>query len=321
VIADRLACVVVGTPPASLPPHVLDACPDAAFIPLAEAGTRLAEVEVALVWDFRWQGLAGVIAEAPRLRWVHACSAGVDHLLPALADRPDIVLTNSTGVFERPIAEYVLGLMLAHAKGFAETARAQAARRWAYWETATLAGATLVVIGAGRIGTAIAALAAAAGVRVVGIRRSAPRGAPPPPFAWLVGAADLVSAIAEADFVAVATPATPATDRLVDARVLAAMKPTAYLVNVGRAAAVDTDALATALHSGALAGAALDVFDHEPLPPDNPLWEIPNLLVSPHMSADATGWASRIVEQFVANVEAWRAGRPLDGVVDRSRGY
>jgi len=152
------------------------------FAPLAQATPeQRAAAHVALVWDFRWHGLADLLRGSPKLQWVHAGSAGVDHLLPALAGRADIVLTNSAGVFERPIAEYVLGLMLAHAKGFVETAQAQAARRWAYRETASLDGATLVIIGAGRIGTAIAELAAAVGMRVIGVRRTAPSSAPPPP--------------------------------------------------------------------------------------------------------------------------------------------
>ena len=314
-------CLVVGSPPASVPRGALEALPGAAFAALETATPeQLTVAEVAFVWDFRWHGLAELLRRAPRLRWVHAGSAGVDHLLPALDGHPDVLLTNASGVFERPIAEYVLGLMLAHAKGFAETARAQAARRWAYRETASVAGATLVVIGAGRIGTAIAELAAAVGMRVIGVRRtSAASGSPP--FARVVGVADLRAVVAEADFVAVATPATPATERLVDAAVLAAMRPAAYLVNIGRASAVDTEALVAALRAGAIGGAALDVFEVEPLSPDSPLWAVPNLVVSPHMSGDAGGWGSRIIERFAANLDAWRRGRPLDAIVDRSRGY
>lgn len=317
-----VTCLVVGVPPSSVPSTAVEAVPGAVFAPLSQATPeQRAAAHVALVWDFRWHGLADLLRGSPKLQWVHAGSAGVDHLLPALAGRPDIVLTNSAGVFERPIAEYVLGLMLAHAKGFAETARAQAARRWAYRETASLDGATLVIIGAGRIGTAIAELAAAVGMRVIGVRRAAPSSAPPPPFARMVAVADLVAVAGEADFVAVATPATPATDRLVDATVLAGMRPDAYLVNIGRASAVDTAALTAALQAGAIGGAALDVFDMEPLPADSPLWAVPNLVVSPHMSGDAGGWGVRIVELFAANLDAWRSGRPLEAVVDRSRGY
>jgi len=314
-------CLVVGEAPASLDRGRIAAIPDVDFVPFANAGPHLSEVEVALVWDFRWGGLGEVLQHATRLRWVHAGSAGVDHLLPALAARPDVTLSNSTGVFERPIAEYVLGLVLAHAKGFPETARAQSERRWAYRETAGLAGATLVVIGAGRIGTAIAELAAAVGLRVVGVRRRAPEGDANPPFARLVGSAHLASAVADADFVVIATPATSETAQLVDARVLGWLRPSAYLVNIGRGLAVDVAALAAVLRAGSLAGAALDVFEDEPLPPESPLWTVPNLFISPHMSADVTGWADGILKLFAANLAAWRAGRPLAGIVDRSRGY
>ena len=314
-------CLVVGVPPASLAPNGLDGDPVVSFVPLEHASpAQVAAAPVALVWDFRWQGLGALLTRAPRLRWVHAGSAGVEHLLPALAARPDIVLTNSTGVFERPIAEYVLGLVLRHAKGFGETAAAQAHRRWAYRETASIEGSTMVVVGAGRIGTAIARLAAAAGMRVIGVRRRSDGGSAPP-FDRIVGIVDLPEVVSEADFVAVATPATDSTRHLIDARILRAMRRTAYLVNVGRASAVDTDALVAALHQGAIAGAALDVFEEEPLPASSPLWTTPNLFVSPHMSGDADNWGRRILELFATNLAAWRAGRPLDGVVDRSRGY
>ena len=317
-----VTCVVIGVPPSSVPSRALQAVAGATFVSLADATpAQCADATVALVWDFRWSGLAGLLDASPRLRWVHAGSAGVDHLLPALAGRTDIVLTNSAGVFERPIAEYVLGLMLWHAKGFDETALAQSERRWAYRETASLDGATLVVVGAGRIGTAIARLATAMGMQVIGVRRTAPDGPAPAMFARVVGVADLVTVAGEADFVAIATPATPATDRLVDARVLASMKPTAFLMNVGRATAVDTVALTAALRDAVIAGAALDVFDEEPLPPDSPLWAVQNLLVSPHMSGDAGAWGSRIIERFAANLAAWRKGLPLESIVDRGRGY
>lgn len=318
--APRVTCLLVGAPPPSLRPDLLESVPDIDVVRLPDASpSQLATAEVVLVWDFRWRGLAELLVRAPRLRWVHAGSAGVDHLLPALGDRPDIALTNSAGVFERPIAEYVLGLLLAHAKGFAETFRAQAERRWAYRETAALAGGTLVVVGAGRIGTAIARLGVAVGLRAVGVRRT---GSPAtPPFERVIGVAELVDVIGAADFVVVATPATSDTARLIDARVLAAMRPTAYLVNVGRSSAVDTAALVAALEAGALAGAALDVFDEEPLPPAHPLWAVPNLFVSPHMSGDAAGWAADIIELFGANLRAWRSGEPLQGSVDRTRGY
>lgn len=317
-----VTCLVVGAAPSSVPSGALKDVEGAVLLPLAAATPpELAAAEAAFVWDFRWRGLTELLDSSPRLGWVHAGSAGVDHILPALATRPEIVLTNSAGVFERPIAEYVLGLMLAHAKGFYGTAQAQVERRWAYRETASLDGATLVVIGAGRIGTAIARLAAALDMHVIGVRRTAPEGAPAPPFARVVGIADLVAVVGQAEFVAIATPATPATDRLVDGPMLAAMKPTAYLMNVGRSTAVETDALAAALREGIIAGAALDVFDEEPLLPDSPLWVVPNLVVSPHMSGDAGGWGLRIIELFARNLAAWREGLPLESVVDRSRGY
>lgn len=296
----------------ALPPRDEAVCVD-----LGAAGTAQFErVEVLFVWDFRWRGLEALLPRMASLRWIHAASAGVDHLLiPAVRDRR-IAITNSAGVFERPIAEYVLALVLARAKGLHETILAQRERRWAYRRTDEIRGKTMLVVGLGRIGTAVASLAQAAGMDVIGVRRTTGNG----PVRTLPPHR-LHDALALADYVVLAAALTPETRHMIGRAALSAMKSTAYLINVARGALVDGDALVDALARGTIAGAALDVFDDEPLPEESPLWTAPGLLVSPHMSGDAEDWDSRVVELFAQNLRRYRAGEELTNVLDVSRGY
>lgn len=316
---ERLVVIVIGDPgPVAwralrhLAPHVL-------CVAVGEAGPAVLErADAVFAWDFRSTSLADLWPSLPRVAWVHAASAGVDHLLfPALLERATMV-TNSAGVFDRPIAEYVLGLLLMHAKGFRATLEAQAGHRWDYRETRDIAGARLVVVGLGRIGRAVAQLARACGMQVVAVRREA---ADDPDADVVYGTTGLRDAVGDADFVVVTVARTLETRRLIDAGVIAAMRPSAFLVNVSRGDAVDAAALATALRDGRLGGAALDVFDVEPLPPDDPLWTTPNLIVSPHMSGDSTGWDDRVIELFADNARRQLAGVELRNRVDTARGY
>lgn len=317
-MAERLRCVVVGDMPPAAARYLVDALPHVTWTALGEAtADDLARADVLFVWDFRWRGLATILPRMAALRWVHAASAGVDHLLgPHLVDG-DIRVTNSTGVYEGAIAEYVLALILDHVKGLDETRRAQAAHRWAYRETRSLDELHVVIVGAGRIGTAIASLVQHLGVTVTGIRRN-PGAATDGPYREILGVDALSGAVKEADVVVVATPASTSTKGLIDAAVLGSMPPHAMLINVGRGAAVDTEALVSALIRGEIAGAALDVFDTEPLPESSPLWDVPNLLISPHMSGDVTGWDMSVAAIFVDNAARFIEGRPLLSLVEAS---
>lgn len=315
-----MICLLVGTPAdasidrvrARVPRMELvaaDAAPDAV----------LAEAEAMFVWDFRWRSLEELMPLIPRLRWIHTASAGVDHvLLPSVLQR-GIVVSNSAGVFERPMAEYVLALVLAHAKGIIETANARVEHRWAYRETHRISGTTMVVVGVGRIGREVGALAHSVGMRVIGVRRQA--GQEPPGFDRVVGVDDLETVAARADYLVVTAALTAATRGLVGRSVVKALPRSAYVINVARSAVVDVAAIVDGLGDGRIAGAAIDVFDEEPLPADDPLWSVPNLFISPHMSADATGWQDRVVEVFAENAERFLADRPLATLVDVARGY
>ncbi|EFE69305.1 D-2-hydroxyacid dehydrogenase [Streptomyces viridosporus] len=283
----------------------------------ADASTlaeRLPHADVLLVWDFTshavreaWPG------EGPRPRWVHTASAGVDHLLGPELAASDTVVTNARGVFDRPIAEYVAALVLAFAKDLPRTLEFQRERTWRHRETRRVAGTRAVVVGSGPIGRAIAGTLTALGVTTALVGRA--------PRAGVHGPDDLDRLIAGADWVIAAAPLTDRTRGMFDARRFGVMQPSAHFVNVGRGQLVVEEALAEALRRRWIAGAALDVFASEPLTPDDPLWRVPGLVVSPHMSGDTVGWRDELAAQFVELYELWAAGRPLVNVVDKRRGY
>lgn len=275
---------------------------------------QLPDADVLLVWDFAsdavrdaWPG------NGPRPRWVHTASAGVDRLLcPELA-ASDTVVTNARGVFELPIAEYVAGLVLAFAKDLPATLELQRQRRWRHREAAQVAGSRAVVIGAGPIGREITRLLHGLGVQVALVARTARR--------TIHGIEDLDRLAARADWVICAAPLTESTRGMFDARFFGLLQPSARFINVGRGPMVVEEDLVAALRSRWIAGAALDVFQQEPLGPLSPLWDVPGLVVSPHMSGDTAGWRDRLGEQFVAMYERWADGQPLPNVVDKERGY
>ncbi|WP_308282508.1 D-2-hydroxyacid dehydrogenase [Pseudonocardia nigra] len=263
--------------------------------------------EVLLVWDFTSDAVRDAWPAADSLRWVHTASAGVDRLVfPGLLDSP-VTLTNSRGVFDAPMAEYVLGLVLAMAKDLPGTLAAQGRREWRHRETEPVAGRCAVVVGGGPIGKAIARLLEAVGMQVELIgRREFPA---------------LPDALPRADWLVLAAPLTDTTRGMFDAAALARLRPSARVINVGRGALVVEPDLVDALREGRIAGAALDVFAREPLPVDSPLWELPGVIVSPHMSGDLVGWRDALVEVFTDNLIRYRAGEPLRNVVDKSLGY
>lgn len=275
--------------------------------------------DVLLTWDFRTPALADAWPKADRLRWVHTASAGVDNVLTPEVAASEVVVTNSRGVFDGAIAEYVLGLVLAFAKDLPGTWERQRRRDWEHRDTERVAGTAAVVVGVGPIGRAIGRLLRGLGMRVRGVGRSARDD--DPDFGDVASPADLPRLLPEADYVVLAAPLTDETRGLVGAAELRAMRPTARLINVGRGELVDEAALVAVLEAGGIGGAALDVFEREPLPASSPLWALPGVIVSPHMSADAVGWREQLADLFLDNLRRWCAGRPLRNVVDKSVGY
>lgn len=272
-----------------------------------------------LLWDFFSPALKAAFGSADALQWIHAASAGVDSLMFPALQESGIRVTNARGVFDRPIAEFVLGLVLAFAKDLPGSLALQAERRWQWRETEELAGTRALVVGVGSIGRETARLLRALGVEVRGAGSTARSG--DPDFGEVLDSARLADHVGDIDWLIDIAPLTPATTGLIDAEVLAALPPRARLINVGRGATVVTADLVDALRTGRIAGAGLDVVDEEPLPEDHPLWTCPNTVITAHMSGDTHGWTERLAAQFMDNWDRWIAGEPLLSPVDVAKGY
>ena len=275
--------------------------------------------EVLLGWNFAADDVARAFEHADRLRWVQWGAAGVDvALFPALV-RSGVTLTNLRGVFDRAMAEYTLGMILAFAKELRKTGAMQRERTWSHRETESIAGTRALVVGVGSIGRAIARMLRAAGIEVEGVGRTA-RGADPD-FGRVYGNEDLNRRLGAADWVVLITPLTGQTRGMFDAARFAAMKPTARFFNLGRGALVDEPAMIEALNGGIIAGAGLDVFAEEPLPDASPLWGMENVFVSPHMSGNFHGEKAAMAQVFIENFRRYRAGEPLMNIVDKQLGF
>ncbi len=271
------------------------------------------DVDVLLVYDFRTTLVEDEFARLARLRWIHAASAGVDAVMTDDVTDSDVTVTNAQGIFDRGIAEWVLGMMLVFAKDVLTTLDLQRRHEWRHRNSQLLDGRRLLVVGAGSIGREIARLATAAGMRVDGVARS--ERTDDPDFGRVAPSDELLDVLPTADYVVVATPLTEQTRRMIGAQELKAMPEHAVFMNIGRGPVVDESALVEALRSGAIAGAALDVFEEEPLPEDHPLWDFDNVIVSPHMSGDYEGWVEALGHQFAENFERWTTGVSLMNVV------
>src|ERR671930_1104198 len=262
----------------------VEAAADVRYATAQELPAALRGADVLFVWDFLSTAVPDAWPSADQLRWVHIAGAGVDRILFPELVRSQVVVTNSRGVFDRPIAEYVLGLILAFAKDLPASLDLQRRRTWRHRDSQRIEGQHVLVVGAGAIGRAIGRLLSAAGMTVTGVGR----GARPadPDLGEVHAAGELAALLPDADYVVVAAPLTDGTRGSFDAKAFARMKPSARLINVGRGPIVVEEDLVAALHKGQIAGAALDVFLTEPLPSDHPLWTAPNVIVSPHMSGD-----------------------------------
>jgi phosphoglycerate dehydrogenase-like enzyme len=286
-------------------------------IPEAFANTA-GEADAVLAWFTSRERLESALAMAPRVRWVHVSSAGVDTLLfPALVESP-IALTNARGAFSWSLGEFALAAILDFAKDLPRMRRAQQAGRWESFDVEGVQGKTLGLVGYGDIGRAIAERARAFGMRVLAVRREA---RPDALADRVYGPESLLEVAALSDYLAVAAPLTDQTRGLIGEAAIRAMRPGAVLINVGRGPVVDERALVSALEEGRIRGAALDVFDREPLPAGHPFYRLENVLLSPHCADHTVGWRAQSMEVFLDNFERFRQGLPLRNVVDKRRGY
>lgn len=291
---------------------MLSALPDSTHIAVGNmAGAfngAAREADVILNWSGTRELLQQVWRMSPRVRWVHSRSAGLDDLLfPELA-HSEITLTNARGVFSEILGEFVIGAVLFFAKGFRRLVRSQEAVLWDQFDVVEIAGQTMGIIGFGDIGQAAARRAEAMGMRVLPFRRSSDPG----------GKREL---LAQSDYLLLSAPLTPETREIIGADELAAMKTGAVLINVGRGPLVSEAALIEALREHRIGGAALDVFDREPLPAGHPFYTLDNVLLSPHSADHTADWKERAMQLFLDNFERYRKGRPLQNVVDKVRGY
>lgn len=257
-------------------------------------------------------------ARAEKLRWVQVTSAGIEHVLGARERLGHVVVTNARGIHAELMADHMLGAMVMLQWDFPRILQDQAERRWRREPKLALAGRTLAVVGAGAIGGEIGRRASHFGMRVIGVRRS---GAPLPHFDAVFRPDELDAVLAQADFVCVALPATGETARLFGAEQFARMKRSAFFMNIARGSVVDEAALIAALQSGHLGGAALDVYEKEPPDPDNPIWGMRNVIMTPHISGMLDTNEERLIGVFADNLRRYRAGEPLRNIVDLARGY
>jgi phosphoglycerate dehydrogenase-like enzyme len=277
----------------------------------AEAELHVADAEILYAWNFPHH----LLPRAKRLRWVQNMGAGVERfLIPELPK--GVALTRIAGIFGPWMAEYVLGWCLWHTQRTELFRAQQRESRWRQVDPLRLHGAELCIVGLGDIGRTIARAARGVGMRISGVSQS---GRKAPGVDRVYRARDLDKPLASADFVVLTVPLTAATRGLIGARELARMKPSAWLVNIGRGPLVDEGALLEALSGKRIGGAVLDVFDEEPLPADHPLWKLENVVITPHISGPST--PDEIGPIFDDNLRRYLARRPLRYQVDRRRGY
>jgi phosphoglycerate dehydrogenase-like enzyme len=282
----------------------------------------LAEAEV--LYDFPRGHTRDLSQVVPKLRWVQASMAGAGEVAKkAGLVETDIVVTTASGVYSGPLAEFVVMAMLQHAKDLERLRRDKAERAWRPAHADSLEGKTLCIVGIGNIGRAIAGRARPFGMRILGVKRTVHDEDPARNHAdALYGTDRLHEALAEADYVAVTLPGTPETHHLVDEEAIRSMQKGAYFVNVGRGAAVDERGLVEALREGHLSGAALDVFEVEPLPRESPLWELDNVIISPHSTDNLPGLTNRLqTDLFCDNLRRYLDGEPLINVLDKKLLY
>jgi phosphoglycerate dehydrogenase-like enzyme len=275
---------------------------------------------------FNWSLSGGLLREVfqmcPRVQWVHNRSAGLDGILfPELVASP-VPLTNGSGVFSPSLGEFALASILYFAKDLRRMIRSQEAGRWEQFDITEITGQTVGIVGYGDIGRAVATRVRAMGMRVLAVKRHGPPIYNVDPLVSQIYAPDrLHEMLPQCDYVVVSAPLTPETKGMIDANAFGVMKPNAVLINVGRGPVVDEQALISALSMNIIKGAALDVFDKEPLPDGHPFYRLQNVLLSPHCADHTPDWLERAMQFFIDQFARFSKGEPLVSVVDKHLGY
>ena len=294
-------------------PHVLVNSPAA----LAEAAN---DAEIILHWAGPRDLLRSAFLASPQVRWVHSRSAGLDRVLFPELVRSAVPLTNGRGVFSQTLGEFALAAILYFAKDLRRMIRNQEAGRWEQFLVEEIAGQTVGIVGYGDIGRAVASRAHAMGMKVFALKRHA-FASTDTLIARFFGPHELPDLLGHCDYVVVAAPLTPETRHMIGDAAFAAMKPNAVVINIGRGPIVDQAALVRALGENRIKGAALDVFEQEPIPPGDPIYKLENVLISPHCADQTRDWLDQAMRFFLLQYERFCNGQPLENIVEKHLGY
>lgn len=323
-MTDNITVLVLADP-AAPPLRKLDAIGSGVTLKIgktaAELGDAVADARVLFNWTGSKPEVRRILETAPRLEWIHAMYAGLDRsLFPELVASP-VPLTNGSGVFSQSLGEFVMLGVLYFAKEVDRMMKAKAEHRWDVYDKVEIRKQTIGIVAHGDIGRAVAWRAKAMGMRVLAHRKNAAPRAGDEHVDRVYAAAELHAMLPECDYVAVTAPLTPETVGMIGAAEFALMKPSAVILNVGRGPVIDEAAMIEALRTRRIRGAALDVFDKEPLPPDSPFWDLDNVLLSAHCADHVEGWVEDAVVFFVEQFSRWRNGEPLKNLVNKQAGY
>ena len=294
--------------------------PHSVAVSASEVGAATQPADVILHWAGPRELLRAAFLSNPQVRWIHSRSAGLDSILfPELVESP-IPLTNGSGVFSPSLGEFALAAILYFAKDFRRMLRNQQQSRWEPFDVEEIAGRTVGIVGYGDIGRAVAGRVHAMGMRVLALKRHPPA-SPDPLVDEFFRPRDLNVMLGRCDYVVVAAPLTPETHHMIGEAAFAAMKPNAVVINIGRGPVIDQAAMVRALTEGRIKGAGLDVFEHEPIPPGDPIYQLENVLISPHCADHTKTWLDDAMRFFIEQYERFSIGQPLRNIVEKHLGY
>ena len=285
-----------------------------------QAAQSAAQAQAFLHWSGPRDLLHAAFVANPRVQWIHSRSAGLDSVLfPELVESP-VPVTNGTGVFSQSLGEFALAMILYFAKDFPRMLRNKAAHRWEVFDVDEISSQTVGIVGYGDIGRAVARRAHAMGMKVLALKRHPPS-APDALIDRFYQPVDLHAMLAQCDYVVASAPLTHETHHMLSSAQFAAMKAHAVVINVGRGPVIDQAALVQALTEKKIRGAGLDVFEKEPIPEDDPIWNFENVFISPHTADHTRDWLDQAMQFFLKQYDRFRTGQPLENIVEKHLGY